>query len=207
MGRNIGPKNKIARRFGVDLGLKTNPAKVARRLNQKPGVHGLSKGKPTNSAFGRQLIEKQKAKYIYGMREGQFRRFVIEATRVKGDSGINLQRLLETRLDNVVYRLGFAETRAQARQLVTHGFFMLNNQPHNVPSYLVKVGDVINLKENKTKKKLFVNLDEVLAKKEMPSWLTMDVTKKIGKVLSMPDKQDFENIFDVKLIIEYYSSR
>src|SRR3989338_4005221 len=118
MGRNIGPKNKLARRFGVNLGLKTNAAKVARRLAQPPGVHGPKKRMGGGSTFGKQLAEKQKAKIVYGLRENQFRRYVRESTRRTGDSGVNLQQMLERRFDNVVYRLGFAVTRAQARQMV-----------------------------------------------------------------------------------------
>jgi small subunit ribosomal protein S4 len=207
MGRYIGPKNKIARRFGVNLGLKTNAAKVARRLSQKPGVHGPGARPTTPSSFGKQLLEKQKAKFIYGMREGQFRRFVAEATRLKGDSGVHLMQLLERRLDSVVYRLGFADTRAQARQFVGHAFFKVNGKSLNIPSHLVKVGDVIELKENKAKKKLFAEISEKLSKKELPSWLSVDPAKKSGKILNLPGKDDFERIFDVKFIIEYYSSR
>src|SRR3989338_2852729 len=108
MGRTITPKNKIARRFGVNLGLKTNAAKVAKRLNQPPGVHGPKKRPGAQSSFGKQLLEKQKAKVVYGLRERQFQRYAKEATRLEGDSGINLMQLLESRFDNVVYRLGFA---------------------------------------------------------------------------------------------------
>jgi len=207
MGRYIGPKNKIARRFGVNLGLKSNATKVARRINQMPGVHGLSKRSKATSSFGKQLLEKQKAKFMYGLREKQFRRYVSEATRVKGDSSVNLQRMLEARLDNVVYRLGFAETRAQARQFVGHSLFYVNGKKMNIPSYAVKIGDVVSLKPTKEKKKIFENIEEKLSKKELLSWLSLDPAKKSGKVLNLPDEKDFERVFDVKLIIEYYSSR
>jgi small subunit ribosomal protein S4 len=207
MGRNIGPKNKIARRFGVDLGLKSNPAKVARRLAQPPGVHGPGKTSRGISSFGKQLLEKQKAKLVYGLRENQFRRYVKEATRLAGNSGVTLQRLLEQRLDNVVYRLGFADTRAQARQFVTHALFMVNGRSVNIPSFLVKVGDVVGIKETKLKKKIFENIEEKLGKKETLSWLLVEPTKRSGKVLNLPDEKDFEKVFDVKLIIEYYSSK
>ena len=134
MGRNIGPKNKIARRFGINLGLKTNASKVARRIKQAPGVHGPKRQRQTTSSFGKQLIEKQKAKYLYGLRERQFRSYVEEANRREGDSGENLKMLLEKRLDNVVYRMGFASTRAQARQFVGHGMFSVNGKKMNIPS-------------------------------------------------------------------------
>lgn len=207
MGRDIGPKNKIARRFGVNLGLKTNASKVARRLNQPPGVHGPKKRPGSSSSFGKQLLEKQKAKFVYGLRERQFSRYVKEASGMKGDSGLNLQRLLELRLDNVVYRLGFAITRAQARQMVSHGMFKINGHKNNVPSHLLKVGDEVSLAENKSKKQIFSGIEEKLSKIELPSWLKADPSKKQGKILNLPDEKDFEKVFDVKLIIEYFSTR
>lgn len=208
MGKNIGPKNKIARRFGVNLGLKTNAAKVARRLNQMPGVHGPSKKPGAGvTSFGKQLLEKQKAKAIYGLRERQFKRFVTEATRQKGDSGQHLLRLLEMRFDNVIYRLGFAVTRAQARQMVNHQMFLLNGKRMDIPSHIVRIGDVVTIKENKTKKKIFDGISEKLAKIDLPSWLSLDSAKMSGKVLGLPKTEDFERSFDVKLIIEYYSTR
>lgn len=207
MGRYIGPKNKIARRFGVNLGLKTNPTKVARRLNQRPGVHGGKRQRRSTSSYGKQLVEKQKAKFIYGLRERQFRSYVEEASRQEGDSGINLQQLLEMRLDNVVYRMGFAVTRAQARQFVSHNMFVVNGKKMNIPSYLVKIGDEITLKENKAKKRIFETITDQLSKHTLPSWLSVDAAKKSGNVLHKPSEKDFDKIFDVKLIIEYYSSR
>lgn len=207
MGRYIGPKNKIARRFGVNLGLKTNAAKVARRLSQAPGVHGPNKRRKSKSTFGKQLDEKQKARYIYGLREGQFRKYVREANRLQGDSGVNLQTLLEQRLDNVVYRMGFAVTRAQARQMVGHDMFIVNGKKMNIPSYLVRSGDVVAIKGTKTKKKIFEKISEQLQNTTLPSWVSVDPAKKEGKVLHMPQAADFDKVFDVKLIIEYYSTR
>ncbi len=207
MGRYIGPKNKIARRFGMNLGLKTNPAKVARRLSQPPGVHGPKKRPGSVSTFGKQLLEKQKAKFIFGIREAQLSRYVKEATRLSGDSGVNLQKLFEFRLDNVVYRLGFANTRAQARQFVTHNMFLVNGERMNIPSYQVRIGDVITVKESKQKKKLFEGVEEKLAQVQTPSWLLVEPSKKMGKILSMPLKDDFEKAFDVRMIVEYYSTR
>lgn len=207
MGRYIGPKNKIARRFGVNLGLKTNAAKVARRLSQAPGVHGTKRKRPTTSTYGKQLLEKQKAKYVYGIRERQFSNVVKEAGRLQGDSGMNLMQLLERRLDNAVYRLGFATTRAQARQMVGHGMFTVNGKKLNIPSHAVRSGDVISVKENKRKKGLFEGIDERMTGAQLPSWLSVDSNKMEGKVLHMPKDQDFDKIFDVKLIVEYYSTR
>lgn len=208
MGRNIGPKNKISRRFGINLGLKTNPVKVAKRLSQAPGVHGPKKRGPgASSGFGKQLAEKQKAKFIFGLREAQFSKYVKEAARMTGDSSVNLQQLLESRLDNVVYKLGFAITRAQARQMVTHKIFTVNGKYLNVPSYLVRVGDIIEIKKSKQKSKAFEGLEERLQKMDLPSWLSIDLAKKSGKVLGTPVDADFEKSFDTKLIIEYYSTR
>ncbi len=207
MGRYTGPRNKIARRFGVNLGLKTNPAKVAKRLNQKPGVHGPKSRRGATSTFGRQLEEKQKAKYVYGIREQQLRRYVNEATRQTGDSGIHLLQLLESRMDNVVYRMGFAVTRAQARQLVNHGMFTLNGKKMDIPSHVVQPGDVVELKTNKTKKKIFEDITDRLSKQDLPSWITVDAAKKSGKVLNKPTEKDVEHVFDVKFIIEYFSTR
>ncbi|MBT3539063.1 30S ribosomal protein S4 [Candidatus Parcubacteria bacterium] len=207
MGRYIGPKNKIARRFRINLGLKTNSTKVARRINQAPGVHGPNKRRSSVSAYGKQLLEKQKAKFMYNIREKQFRSYVEKANAMQGDSGVNLQQLLEMRMDNVVYRMGIAETRAQARQFVGHGMFTLNGKKMNVPSHIVRLGDIVALKENKTKKKIFEGLEERLAKKELVSWVSVDPTAKTGKILSQPQERDFEKVFDVKLIIEYYSTR
>lgn len=207
MGRYTGPKTKLSRRFGINLGLKTNSAKVAKRLSQPPGVHGPKKRPGTASTFGKQLLEKQKAKFIFGIREAQLSRYVKEATRLTGDSGMNLQKLLESRFDNVVYRLGFATTRAQARQFVSHSMFLVNGKRQNIPSYSVKVGDIISVKESKQKKKAFEGIEEKLSKAELPSWLSVDAAKKSGKVLGGPMKDDFEKAFDVRMIIEYYSTR
>lgn len=207
MGRYIGPTNKIARRFGINLGLKVNPAKVARRLTQPPGVHGTKRRRVSTSSYSKQLIEKQKVKYIYGIRERQLRRYVDEAIQRKGDSSVYLQQILERRLDNVVYRLGFAVTRAQARQLVSHGLFAVGGKKLNIPSYLVKVGDVIACQENKVDKKIFTGLEERLTKANLPAWLTVDSKTKAGKVTNQPQEKDFDKVFDIKFIIEYYSSR
>jgi small subunit ribosomal protein S4 len=208
MGKYIGPKNKIARRFGVQLGLKSNSAKVAKRLNQAPGVQGVKgKRRGSTSSYGKQLIEKQKAKFMYGLRESQFRRYVEKANKMEGDSGVNLKRLLEMRLDNVIYKLGFAKTRAQARQFVGHSMFTLNGKQMNIPSHTVKLGDEVVVKESKKKRKIFENISEDLLNTELPSWLSVNPENLTGKVVSLPNEDDFEKVFDVKLIIEFYSSR
>jgi small subunit ribosomal protein S4 len=207
MGRTITPKNKVARRFATNLGLKNNAAKVARRLNQGPGIQGANRRRKSSSSFGKQLEEKQKAKYMYGMRERQFRNMVKEASRQEGNSGTNLQSLLERRFDNVVYRLGFATTRAQARQFVGHNLFTVNGKKMNIPSYTVKVGDVIEVKASKKKSGAFAELTERMEARELPSWLSSDPSAMKGTVLHMPTEADFDKIFDVTLIIEFYSTR
>ena len=207
MGRYIGPKNKIARRFGVNLNLKSNATKVARRLTQTPGVHGPNQRRRSVSAFGKQLNEKQKAKFMYGIREKQFRGYVTKANAMAGDSGVNLQELLEMRFDNVIYRLGFALTRAQARQMVGHGMFTINGKKMDIPSHIVHVGDVIEIKENKKNKKVFDGMVERLQKHDLASWVSNDPAKLSGKILGNPKSNDFEKVFDIKLIIEYYSTR
>ncbi|MCF6276445.1 MAG: 30S ribosomal protein S4 [Candidatus Magasanikbacteria bacterium] len=207
MGKYIGPKNKLARRFGVHLGLKSNPAKVSKRLSQPPGVQGVNRRRKNVSSYGKQLLEKQKAKFMYGIRERQFSTYVEKSNKVSGDSGKNLHQFLEMRLDNVVYKMGFAKTRAQARQMVNHSLFTLNGKYMNIPSHNVKIGDEVAIKESKIKKKIFENIEEDLSNTELPSWISVDSAKKSGKVVSTPNENDFERVFDVKLIIEYYSSR
>lgn len=206
MGRYTGPKNKVARRYGTDLGLKSDSAKVTRKLDQKPGDHG-HKRQRGKSVYGRQLDEKQKAKFMYGVREKQFRKYLEQAGKMEGNTGTNLQQLLEKRLDNTIYRLGFAKTRAQARQFVNHGMFQVNDRKMDIPSYSVETGDIIKLKENKKDKGPFLDIKEKLEEVELPSWVSLDLKKKQGKVLHDPKEEDFEKVFDVKLIIEYYSAR
>ena len=204
MGRYTGPKNKIARRFGVNLGLKTNAAKVAKRLNQKPGQHGARRRSSTSS-FGKQLEEKQKAKFIYGLRERQFRGYVEEANRREGDSGVNLNRILESRLDNVVYRMGFASTRAEARQLVSHKAVMVNDQVVNIPSYLVKPGDVVSIRQ---KAKAQGRITAALALSEQRAscdWLTVDTSTIKGTFTTIPTLDEVSTDYNVNLVVELYS--
>jgi len=152
-----------------------------------------------------QLTEKQKARYSYGVLEKQFRRFFDQAERQAGITGENLQVLLERRLDNVVYRLGFADSRAQARQLVQHGHFALNGRKTNIPSCLVKEGDTISWKENSTQAEYYKQLVASIAAKSVPSWLSLDRQNLVGQVLSLPTPDEAETKFDGKSIVEYYS--
>lgn len=206
MGRYTGPKNKIARKYGVNLGLKTDDSKVSRRLDQPPGEHGQKRGHG-QSVYGKQLDEKQKAKFMYGVRENKFKNYFEKAAQMKGNTGVKLQELLERRLDNVVYRMGFADTRAQARQFVNHGMFEVNDRKIDIPSYSVDTDDVVRLKDNKRDKGPFLEITEDLQSANLPSWITVDPTDKEGKILHMPEDDDFEQVFDVQLIIEFYSAR
>ncbi len=154
---------------------------------------------------GLQLLEKQKARYTYGVLERQFRRFFAEAGRRPGTTGENLLQLLERRLDNVVYRLGFATSRAQARQIVRHGFFTLNGRKTDIPSCLVKPGDVITWKEGSDRTEYYKQMVQERGDKTAPNWLSLDPQNLIARVLSLPTTDEIAAKFDVKAIVEYYS--
>ncbi len=154
---------------------------------------------------GLQLIEKQKVRYTYGVLERQFRRVFAQAERQQGITGENLQVLLERRLDNVVYRLGFADSRAQARQLVQHGHIMLNGRKTDIPSCLVKEGDTVSWKANSSKTECYKQLVESIQAKSVVSWLSLDIRNLVGQVLSLPTPDEVDAKFNVKAIVEYYS--
>ncbi len=199
MARYTGPKHKLARREGVNI-LDKASASLARRLNIPPGVHGR-KGRRRLSEFGSQLREKQKAKAMYGILEKQFKRLVTELEKQKGDTGELLLSLLETRLDNIVYRLGFAKSRYQARQFVSHGHIKVNGKRVTIPSYRVKVNDIIELDE-----KIQKNPDVSKLLEEKPNllpFLERQGTK--GKLIRMPKREDIVVPFNTQQIIEYYS--
>jgi small subunit ribosomal protein S4 len=199
MARYTGPKHKLARREGVNLLDKTS-ASLQRRLNTPPGVHG-KKGKRRPSEFGSQLREKQKAKAMYGVLEKQFANTVRKAEKQKGDTGEVLLSLLETRLDNMVYRLGFAKTRFMARQLVSHGHVRVNGQKVSIPSYQVKVDETIALSDKIQKTP---NVAKVL--EEKPNLLSfVERQGPVGKLKNMPKREDIEVPFNTQQIIEYYS--
>jgi len=171
-----------------------------------PGVHG-KRGtfRHKESDFGLQLREKQKARRIYGVQERQFRRYFRSALRVQGMTGVTLLITLERRLDNVVYRLGLADSRAQARQLVRHGHFLLNGHNHDVPSYLVAVGDVIEVRPRSRGNGFFKLLAEAGVQRTTPEWLDLDAARMVGRVVGMPDRQSVELPLTEQLIVEYYS--
>jgi small subunit ribosomal protein S4 len=207
MARYIGPTCKLARREGTDLFLKSpaRPIDKKCKMEQKPGQHGTAK-KAKNSDYSLQLREKQKVKRIYGVLERQFRRYYAEANRRRGATGENLLQLLECRLDNVVYRLGFAVTRAQARQLTSHRGVKVNGRIVNLPSYQVKVGDVVSLAD-KAKEQLRVK-EALTLSQEMdlaPTWLEVDSAKAQGVFKQVPDRSDLSAEINENLIVELYS--
>lgn len=201
MARYTGPKNKVARRIGEDLGLKTNALKVAKRLNIRPGQHG-AKGRRKLSGYGVQLKEKQKIKAIYGVLEKQLLRLYVEASKNPTATGAALLSLLERRLDNVIYRLGYAPTRAAARQLVTHGHVIINDKRMSIPSYQVMVNDVVVLKPKTTS----IPVVSELLKEEpssLPAWL--ERKGPAGKVLRLPQRDDIKEAIEEQLVVEAYS--
>lgn len=198
MARYTGPKHRLARKEGINVLDKTS-ASLQRRLNVPPGVHG-KKRKKTLSEFGQQLREKQRAKSVYGLLEKQFKLLVQNVQASKGDTGELLIAYLETRLDNLVYRLGFAKTRFQSRQFVGHGHILLNGKKVNIPSYQVKVGDTVALTPKMQKVAGEVGEED---KKVILDFLTKE--KNEGKLVRMPKRDDVQVPFDTQLIIEYYS--
>ncbi|MBI2356429.1 MAG: 30S ribosomal protein S4 [Candidatus Doudnabacteria bacterium] len=201
MARNTGPKIKLSRKFGEPLSAKA--AKYLAKRNYRPGMHGASPRRV--SEFGLQLREKQKAKAIYGIMERQFRRYYEQASKKVGITGDALLQMLEMRLDNAVYRLGFATSRPQARQLVAHGFFEVNGKKVNIPSYSVRVGDEIKVAENKKNSTYIKNVTPVINNTKTVEWLGLEPKSLSGKVLSAPNKDQVENTINTQLIVEYYS--
>jgi small subunit ribosomal protein S4 len=206
VARYLGPKAKLSRREGTDLFLKSarRPIGDKAKFDSKPGQHGRTSGTRT-SDFGLQLREKQKVKRMYGVLERQFRRYFAEAERSKGNTGENLLTLLESRLDNVVYRMGFGSTRAEARQLVSHKGITVNGEVVNIASYLVKVGDTIAVRE-KAKKQLRVTDSVKLAEGQgMPNWVSVDASKLEGVFKKTPDRDEYGADIKEALIVELYS--
>lgn len=200
MARYTGPKHKLQRAVGEDLNLKTNALKVARRLAVRPGQHG-AKGRRKVSSYGEQLKEKQKLKYMYGILEKQLRRLYDEASKNPTATGSALLGFLERRLDNVVYRMGWAPTRTAARQLVSHNHVQVNSGKMNIPSYRVKVGDVIILKAKTTKIPIVAELLE--EEPATPVW--MESKGPAGKILSLPTRTDIKEPVDEQQVIGFYS--
>lgn len=205
MARYIGPKCKLSRREGTDLMLKSGVRALESKckLETQPGQHSQRRGRLSD--YGVQLREKQKVRRIYGVLEKQFRGYYAEAARRKGNAGENLLRLLESRLDNVVYRLGFGSTRAEARQLVSHKSITVNGAVVNIPSYQVKAGDVIAVRE-KAKNQLRIQSAMTLAAQRGQSeWLELNASKMEGQFKRVPDRVDLSADINESLIIELYS--
>jgi small subunit ribosomal protein S4 len=206
MARELGPKCKKCRRERKKLFLKGERCYSVKCAMVKrpyaPGQHGQTR-RMSLSEFGIQLREKQKVKRTYGILERQFRNYYEKANRMKGNTGNLLSSILEKRLDNAVYRLGFAGSRSQSRQLVNHGHFLVNGKKVNIPSYLIKEGDVISVKKDKLG--YFQNLRKTLKNYQTPSWLSLNYDKLEGKVVSMPAIEETDLNADIHLVVEYYS--
>ena len=206
MARFLGPKGKLSRREGTDLFLKSarRPIGDKVKFDSKPGQHGRTSGTRT-SDFGLQLREKQKVKRMYGILERQFRRYFAEAERRKGNTGANLLTLLESRLDNVVYRMGFGSTRAEARQMVSHKSITVNGVSVNIASYLVKAGDVVAVREKSKKQLRIIDAVKLAEGQGMPAWVTVDAAKLEGIFKKTPDRDEFGADIKEALIVELYS--
>jgi small subunit ribosomal protein S4 len=207
MARYIGPVERIERRLGVNLELKGERRLAGKsaldRRPYAPGQHGQRRAKI--SEYGQQLREKQKIKYYYGVLEKQFRRFFKEANRQEGSTGENLIRLLERRLDNVVYRMGFATTRREARQLVTHGHILVNGKKVNIPSYLVKEGDRIEIREKSKNNPQIQRALELRAQTGLVPWIDVDKEKMVGVFQRIPERSEVNIPVDERLVVELYS--
>jgi small subunit ribosomal protein S4 len=205
MARYTGPKNRLSRREGVDLGLKTvgtkSHASLLRRLNIPPGQHG-PKGRKKTSDYGIQLREKQKVRRIYGLMERQFRKIYVRAKKWTGNTGSKLLEFLERRLDNVVYRMGFTPTRALSRQLVAHGHVLVNGKKVSAPSYVINIDDVVTLKE-KTYAIPAVKKSMETSESLVPEWI--ERKGPAGKVKRLPIREDIKDDINEQLIVEFYS--
>ena len=207
MARYLGPKAKLSRREGTDLLLKSarRPLADKAKFDSKPGQHGRTSGQRT-SDYGLQLREKQKVKRMYGVLERQFRRYFAEADRRRGNTGANLLTLLESRLDNVVFRMGFASTRAEARQMVSHKAMTVNGKSVNIPSYLVKEGDVVTVRE-KSRQMPLVLLATESSERELPDYIDVIASKMEGTFVRIPKLADvpYPVQMEPNLVIEFYS--
>jgi small subunit ribosomal protein S4 len=200
MARYTGPKTKIARKFGAPI---FGTDRTFEKKNYPPGQHGLSKKRRKVSEYGVQLMEKQKAKYTYGILERQFRRLFDIASTMKGKTGENLLRLTESRLDNVVYRLGIAPTRAAARQFVSHRHIHVNGKTINIPSCLLRPGDIVSVREKS--KSLEIVQDSVHRNRSQYPWLEWDMNLLAGKFMAYPEREEIPENINEQLIVELYS--
>lgn len=205
MARYIGPKCKLARREGTDLFLKSGVRSIESKckIDQAPGQHGGRRARVTE--YGTQLREKQKVRRMYGVLEKKFRLYYKEADRRKGSTGVNLLQILESRLDNVVYRMGFASTRSEARQLVSHKSVLVNGSSVNIPSYEVKAGDVVSIREKSRNQTRIQAALENATKMGSVSWVEVNAKAFEGTFKSLPDRNDLPAEISENLIVEFYS--
>jgi small subunit ribosomal protein S4 len=201
MARYTGPRTRISRRFGVPI---FGPSKYLERRNYGPGVHGpKSRRKHTEYALG--LIEKQKFRYYYGLMEKQFRGVYESALRRRGVTGEQMLQILETRLDNVVFHLGFANTRPSARQMVCHGHIRVNGKKVNIPSYALKVNDVIEMKDSNVARQMASKGLEISTSRSVPDWLSLDKNALKGTVMRVPSRAEIQPIANEQAVVEFYS--
>ncbi|PSW19168.1 30S ribosomal protein S4 [Photobacterium sanctipauli] len=205
MARYLGPKLKLSRREGTDLFLKSGVRAIDTKckIDNAPGMHGARRGRLSD--YGVQLREKQKVRRTYGVLEKQFRNYYKEAARLKGNTGENLLQLLEGRLDNVVYRMGFGATRAEARQLVSHKAILVNGQVVNVPSFKVAANDVVSIREKAKNQARIKAALEVATQRELPTWVEVDSSKMEGTFKRLPERSDLSADINEHLIVELYS--
>ncbi len=202
MARYTGPRDKVSRRFGVAL---FGSSKSLERRPFPPGQHGMRAGRKKKSDYGTMLAEKQKLRFQYGVLEGQFRKYYQEASRRRGVTGDILLQLLELRLDNIVYRLGFSNTRAGARQIVSHGHIFVNGHRVNVASYNCRPGDVISVSAKSSSQQLVTRNLDLTQMIVVPDWLECDKDKLTGKVTRVPSKEEIAPIVNEQMIVEFYS--
>lgn len=205
MARYIGPKCKLSRREGTDLFLKSGAKALENKCNMEaaPGQHGARRGRLSD--YGLQLREKQKVRRMYGVLEKQFRNYYKEAARLKGATGENLLKLLESRLDNVVYRMGFGSTRAESRQLVSHRAILVNDKPVNIPSYSLKAGDSVSIREKSRNQLRIKSSLELAAHRGSTEWIEVDTSKLTGVFRAAPERTDLATEINENLIVELYS--
>ncbi|MEK7122255.1 MAG: 30S ribosomal protein S4 [Patescibacteria group bacterium] len=209
MARDRNAQCRVCRRAGVKLYLKGErcftPTCAIVKRNYPPGVQGAKKAKPRLTPYGLQLREKQKAKMYYGMSESQFRQYFDTAASKTGDTSVIMQQLLEMRLDNVVYRLGLAHSRKTARQLVSHGHITIDGKKVTIPSYQVRLGSMVAIRQEQQKTSYFQSLPKMMEKYQAPAWLYCDLKSFEGKIVSVPTPEEAAPVYDMKSIIEFYS--
>jgi small subunit ribosomal protein S4 len=201
MARYTGPRVRISRRFGIPI---FGPTKYLERRNYGPGVHGPKSRRKTTD-YGLGLIEKQKLRYYYGLMEKQFRGVYEKAKNKRGVTGETMLQILETRLDNVVFHLGFGNTRAAARQLVGHGHVTVNGRKVSIPSYALKINDVISIKNNNVSRQLATKSLEISTSRSVPDWMTLNKEEFKGTVMRIPTRDEIQPIANEQAVVEFYS--